>query len=62
MSVPSELVQNSHVGVGVVQVVGVRRIVLCSPVSRQGTVEVENVMLGFGLIVDAVEAHHLQTE
>lgn len=53
------MVQYSHVDIGVVEVVRIRRVILFGPVRGQRTVETENVMLGFGLIVDAVEAHHL---
>lgn len=53
------MVEHGHVGVGVVEVIGVWRIVLLSPVTWQRTVQVEDVVLGFGLVVHAVESHHL---
>lgn len=59
VALPSQVVQHSHVGVGVVQVVGVGGVVLLCPVGRQRTVQVEDVLLRFGLVVHAVEAHHL---
>ena len=57
--VPSQVVEHSHVGIGVVEVVGVGRVVFFCPVGRQRTVKIEDVVLRFGLIVHAVEAHHL---
>lgn len=59
MSRPSKVVEHGHVGVGVVEVIGVWRIVFLGPVARQWTVQVENVVLGFGLIVHTVETHQL---
>lgn len=56
---PPKVVEHGHVGVGVVEVIGVWRIVFLSPVTWQRAVEVENVVLGFGLIVHTVEAHQL---
>lgn len=56
---PSQVVQDSHVGIGVVEVVGVGWVVLFCPVTWQRAVQVENVVFRFGLIVHAVEAHHL---
>ena len=61
MLLPSQVVEYSHVGIGVVEVVGVRWVVLFSPVSWQWAVKVENVVFRFGLIVHAVKAHHLHT-
>lgn len=58
--VPSQVVEHRHVGVGVVEVVGVGRVVLLRPVDRQRTVQVEDVVLGFGLVVHAVKTHHLE--
>lgn len=60
MSLPSEVVEHRHVGIHVVQVVGVGWVVLLHPAARQGAVQVENVMLWFGFIIHAVEAVHLQ--
>lgn len=59
-SLPPQVVQYGHVDIGVVEVVWVRRVVLFGPVRWQRTVKIENVMLRFGLVVDAVEAHHLR--
>lgn len=56
---PSQVVEHSHVGIGVVEVVGVGRVVFFCPVDWQRTVQIENVVLWFRLIVHAVEAHHL---
>lgn len=53
------MVEHGHVGVGVVEVVGVWRIIFLRPVTRQRAVQVENVVLRFGLIVHAVKTHHL---
>ena len=60
-SIPSQVVERSHVSIGVVEVVGVGRVVLFCPVSWQRTVHVEDVVLRFRLIVHTVEAHHLRT-
>lgn len=53
------MVEHGHVGVGVVEVIGVWRIVFLGPVTWQRTVEVENVVLRFGLVVHTVETHQL---
>ncbi len=59
--IPSQVVEHSHVGIGVVEVVGVRWVVFFCPVRWHRAVKIENVVLGFRLIVHAVEAHHLPT-
>lgn len=53
------MVEHSHVGIGVVEVVGVGWVVFFCPVGRKRTVKIENVVLGFRLIVHAVETDHL---
>lgn len=53
------MVEHRHVGVGVVEVVGVGWVVLLGPVGRQRTIQVEDVVLGFGLVINAVKTHHL---
>ena len=58
---PSQVVEYSHVGVGVIEVVRVGWVVLLCPVRWQRTVEIKNVVLGFWFIVHAVKAHHLST-
>lgn len=55
----SQVVEHSHVGIGVVEVVGVGWVVFFCPVGRKRTVKIENVVLGFRLIVHAVETDHL---
>lgn len=57
--VPPQVVEHSHVGVSVVEVVGVGWVVFFCPVGWQWTVKIENVVLRFGLIINAVETHHL---
>lgn len=53
------MVENTHVGIGVVEVVRVGWVVFFCPVCWKRTVEIKNVVLRFGLIVHAVKAHHL---
>lgn len=60
-TVPSQVVEHSHVGIGVVEVVGVGWVVLFCPIHWQRTVKIENVVLRFGFIIYAVEADHLFT-
>lgn len=57
--IPSQVVEHNHVGIGVVEVVGVGWVVFLCPVDWKRTIEIENVVLGFRLIVHAVETHHL---
>lgn len=59
MLLPSQVVQHSHVGVGVVEVVGVGWVVLLCPVSRKWTVPVKNVVLRLGLVVYTVKTNNL---
>lgn len=54
------MVEHCHIGIGVVEVVGVWRVVFFSPVGRQRTFQIKNMMLRFGLIVNTVKAHHLR--
>lgn len=58
-SVPAQVVEHRHVGVHVVQVVGVGGVVLHCPVDRQGAVQIEDVVFWFGLVVHAVKPVHL---
>lgn len=60
LSLPPEVVEHCHVGIHVIQVVGVGGVVLLHPVAWQRAVQVEDVMLWFGFIIHAVEAIHLQ--
>ncbi len=53
------MVEDGHVGVHVVQIVGVWRVVVATPARWRRTVQVEDVMLRFGLVVNAVESNHL---
>ena len=53
------MVQHGHVGEGVVQVVGVGRVVLLHPSLRERALQVEDVVLGLGLIIHTVKAVHL---
>lgn len=59
VSIPSQVVEHSHVGISIVEVVGVRRVVFFCPVCWQRTVKIENVVLRFRLIVHAVKADNL---
>lgn len=56
---PSQVVEHSHVGISVVEVVGIGWVVLFCPVLWQRTVKIENVVLRFGLVIHAVKAYHL---
>lgn len=53
------MVEHSHVGIGVVEVVGVGWVVFFCPVYWQRTVKIENVVLRFRLVVHAVKTDHL---
>lgn len=59
VSLPSEVVEHCHVGIHVVQVLGVGWVVLLHPVAWQGAVQVEDVMLWFGFIIHTVKTIHL---
>ncbi len=43
----SQVVEHSHVGIGVVEVVGVGWVVIFRPIGWQRTVKIENVVLRF---------------
>lgn len=60
-SIPSQVVEYGHVGVSIVEVVGVRWVVFFCPVCWQWTVKIKDVVLRFGLIIHAVKADHLLT-
>ena len=53
-----EVVEDGHVGVHVVDVVGVGRVLVVGPPVGRRHVAVEQGILGLGLVVDAVEADH----
>lgn len=57
--IPSQVVQHTHVGIGVIEVVRIGWVIFFGPVGWQRTVKIENVVLRFGLIIHAVKAHHL---
>lgn len=56
------MIEDGHVCIHVVEVVGVGRVLLLSPVAWQWAVQVEDVLLGLGLVVDAVKTHDLQRD
>ncbi len=56
---PAQVVEDGHVGVHVVQIVRVRRVVVVTPARWRRTVQVEDVMLRFGLVINTVESNHL---
>lgn len=60
-NVPSQMVKHSHIGISIIEVVGVGWVVFLCPVGWQWAVKIENVMLGFGLVIHAVKAHNLLT-
>lgn len=60
INIPAQVIEDGHVCIHVVEVVGVGRVLLLSPVPWQGAVQVEDVLLGLGLVVDAVKTHDLQ--
>lgn len=57
----AQVVEHHDVGVHVEQVVGVGRVVVCSPVFRLWALVGEHVVAVFGLVVHAVESCDLQT-
>lgn len=58
-NVPAQVIQDGHVCIHVVEVVRVGRVLLLSPVCWQRTVQVEDMLFRFGLIVDTVKTHNL---
>lgn len=58
--IPPQVIEHSHVCIHVVEVVGIGWVVLLCPVGRQWTVQVEDVLLRFGLIVHTVKTHNLR--
>lgn len=58
----SELVENRHVGVHIIDIVGVWRVFLVGPLLRPGHVVVEERILRLGLIVHGIEANHILKE
>lgn len=59
---PAQMIEDGHVCIHVVEVVGVGRVLLLSPVAWQRAVQVEDMLLGLGLVVDAVKTHDLQQD
>ena len=55
----AELVEYTHIGVRVIDVVGVGRILLINPLLRCWNFPIENRMFRFALIVDRIETHQL---
>lgn len=58
----SESIQHRHISEHIVNVVGVRRIVLVRPALRRGDVLVEQRILWLRLIVDRVKPDHILQE
>lgn len=57
--VPAQVIQHSHVCIHIVEVVGIGRVVLLCPVDWQWTVQVEDMLLRFRLIIHTVKTHDL---
>lgn len=45
--IPAQVVQNGHVGIHVIQVIGIRWVVIILPVFRQRTLHIKYMMLRF---------------
>lgn len=54
------MIEDGHVCIHVVEVVGVGRVLLLGPVAWQWAVQVEDMLLGLGLVVNAVKTNDLQ--
>lgn len=57
----AQVVEHHDVGVHVEQVIGVRRVVVCSPGFGLWALVGEHVVAVFGLVVHAVKSRHLET-
>lgn len=55
----AEMVEHGDVGIHVVEIVGVRRVLLVVPVLREAHVRVQHGVLRFRLVVHAVEPDHV---
>lgn len=62
INLPAQVIEDGHVCIHVVEVVGVGGVLLLRPVARQWAVQVEDMLLGLGLVVDAVKTHDLQRD
>lgn len=62
INLPAQVIEDGHVCIHVVEVVGVGRVLLLRPVAWQWAVQVEDMLLGLGLIVNAVKTHNLQRD
>lgn len=62
INLPAQVIEDGHVCIHVVEVVGIGRVLLLRPVARQWAVQVEDMLLGLGLVVDAVKTHDLQRD
>ena len=58
---PAEVVEDHHVGVGVVEVVHIGWVLLAGPVTRQWAVSIKHDGLWLGLIIHRVKSCHLPT-
>lgn len=56
----AQVVEHHDVGVHVEQVVGVRRVVICSPLLRLWAFVRKQVVAVFGLVIHAVKSRYLQ--
>lgn len=56
----AQVVEHHDVGVHVEEVVGIRRVVICSPLLRLRAFVRKQVVAVFGLVVHTVESCHLQ--
>lgn len=56
------MIEDGHVCIHVVEVVGVGRVLLLGPVAWQWAVQVEDMLLGLGLVVHAVKTHDLRQD
>lgn len=62
INLPAQVIEDGHVCIHIVEVVGVGRVLLLSPVARQRAVQVEDMLLRLGLVVDAVKPNDLQRD
>lgn len=58
-SLPTQMIQHHHISICVIKVIGIWWIIFFHPIARQGTVQVEDVVLWLGLIVYAIKSVHL---
>ena len=58
----AELIEDTHVGVCVVDVIGIWRILFVDPFLRSGHFSIEDRVFRFALVVDRVETNQLITD